>query len=183
MGFTREWFARVKGNLGLSLHPCIYDAEMQRGLIRETVDEFLAANADAGQDYWGGILVSIDPDRPDTLMASRHAGNDFADRLARIAPLLKDHSFADEKEWRLVAQGVSVLNLEYRPGESMLIPYRSIPIGDEDEFASISEIIVGPTPHPDLSLASVRSLAISAGLFTSNNSIVTRSTEIPFRSW
>ena len=43
-------------------------------------------------------------------MVLRHAGDDFATRLALIAPLIKHESFKDEKEWRLVAENVSAMN-------------------------------------------------------------------------
>jgi len=183
VGFTREWFTQVKKTLGLSLNPCIYDPEIQHRLIQETIDDFFATNADAGPDYWDRNRGYEDPDRPRTFVVLRHAGNDFADRLAQIAPLIKDESLADEKEWRLVAERVSVFKLCHRPGDSMLIPYYDIPIGDDNNFDSIREIVVGPTPHPDLSAASVWTLASAAGLVTPNSTFETRISNIPFRSW
>jgi len=86
-------------------------------------------------------------------------------------------------EWRLVAATVSARELHHRPGRSMLIPYYKIPIGDDDKFDSIREIVVGPTPHPDLSAASVESLAIAAGLVNPDNTPKTKTTSIPFRDW
>jgi hypothetical protein len=81
----------------------------------------------------------------------------------------------------LVAENVPAFELCHRPGESMLIPYYNIPIGDDDKFDSIREIVVGPTPHPDLSAASVRSLAIAAGL--DRKGLEIKTTSIPFRNW
>jgi hypothetical protein len=63
----------------------------------------------------------------------------------------------------------------------LLIPYYKIPIGDGDKFDSIREIVVGPTPHPDLSAASVESLAIAAGL--DRKGLEIKTTSIPFRNW
>jgi hypothetical protein len=184
VGFTREWFARASLALGLTLKPCIYNPEIQRRLVQEALDEFLANNAEKDPDYWNRNRGHEDPDRPRVLVVQRHAGDDFATRLATIAPVIKDESFADEREWRLVADRVSVFKLRHRPGNSMLIPYYSIPIGDDERFDSIREIVVGPTPHPDLSAASARSLAAAAGLVTSTNqTFETRISNIPFRSW
>lgn len=183
VGFTREWFTRVKETLGLSLSPCIYDPEDQQRLIQDAIDEFFATNANKEPDYWDRDRGYVDPDRPNTFVVLRHAGDDFATRLSLIAPLIKEKSFADEREWRLVAPTVSAHELDHRPGRSMLIPYCNIPIGDDDKFDSIREIIVGPTPHPDLSAASVRSLAIAAGLDNPDNILETRTTSIPFRNW
>jgi Protein of unknown function (DUF2971) len=178
VGFTREWFTRVKETLGLSLIRCIYDPEDQQRLIKDELDDFLAKNAEKGPDYWDRNRGYRNPDRPRTFGVSRHAGNDFATGLSRKAPLIKHKSFAVEKEWRLAAT-VSAHELHHRPGRSMLIPYYKIPIGDGDKFDSIREIVVGPTPHPDLSAASVESLAIAAGLVTPN----IETTSIPFRNW
>ena len=182
VGFTREWFTRVKETLGLSLIPCIYDPEDQQRFVQDEIDEFLATNADKEPDYWDRNRLYVDPDRPRTFLAVRHAGDDFATRLALIAPRIKHESFEDEKEWRLVAENVSAHILHHRPGRSMLIPYHKIPIGDDDKFDSIRKIVVGPTPHPDLSAASVRSLANAAGL-DNPDMLEIEPTSIPFRNW
>jgi hypothetical protein len=181
VGFTREWFTRVKDTLGLSLIRCIYDPECQRRLIQDAIDEFFAANAEKEPDYWDRNRGDVDPDRQRTFVVLRHAGDDFATRLAQIAPRIKHESFKDEREWRLVAENVSAFELCHRAGESMLIPYYNIPIGDDDKFDSIREIVAGPTPHPDLSDASVRSLAIAAGL--DRKGLEIKTTHIPFRNW
>jgi Protein of unknown function (DUF2971) len=183
VGFTREWFTRVKETLGLSLSPCIYDPEKRQRLIQDEIDEFFATNTEKEPDYWDRNRGYVDPDRPRTFGVSRHAGNDFATRLALIAPLIKHKSFEAEREWRLVAATVPAHELHHRPGRSMLIPYYKIPIGDDDKFDSIREIVVGPTPHPDLSAASVESLAIAAGLVNPDNTLRTKTTRIPFRNW
>jgi hypothetical protein len=181
VGFTREWFTRVKETLGLSLRRCIYDPEKHQRLIQDAIDEFFATNTEKEPDYWDRNRLHVDPDRPRTFVALPHAGNDFATRLSLIAPLIKHKSFEAEREWRLVA-AVSAHELHHRPGRSMLIPYYKIPIGDDDKFDSIREIVVGPTPHLDLSAASVESLAFAAGLVNPDNDL-TRTTSIPFRNW
>jgi hypothetical protein len=99
VGFTREWFTRVKETLGFSLIRCIYDPECQQRLIKDAIDEFLATNAEKEPDYWDRNRGYVDPDRPRTFVVSRHAGNDFATRLALIAPEIKHKSFEGEKEW------------------------------------------------------------------------------------
>jgi hypothetical protein len=158
----------------------IYNPKDQQRLIQDEIDKFFAANAEKEPGYWDRNRGYRNPDKR-TLKVLRHAGDDFATRLAQIAPRIKHESFIDEKEWRLVAEKVSPSELCHRPGRSMLIPYYKIPIGDGDKFDSIREIVVGPTPHPDLSAASVRSLAIAAGL--DRKGLKIRPTSIPFRNW
>jgi Protein of unknown function (DUF2971) len=167
VGFSREWFAEVTKTPGLTLSPCIYEPAEQQTLIQETLDDFLADNAKAKPDFWDANRSFNNPDKPRTITVLKHAGD----------------YFADEEEWRLVARNVSVFDLKHRPGESMRIPYYSISIGDESKFDSISKIIVGPTPHPVLSVASVTSLAIAAGLVTGTKRFEAETTKIPFRSW
>jgi hypothetical protein len=185
VGFTREWFTRVKETLGetlgLSLRRCIYNQKDQQRLIQDEIDEFFATYAEREPGYWDRNRGYRNPDKR-TLKVLRHAGDDFATRLAQIAPRIKHESFEDEKEWRLVAEKVSPSELCHRPGRSMLIPYYKIPIGDDDKFDSIRKIVVGPTPHRVLSAASVRSLAIAAGL-DNPDMLDIKTTSIPFRNW
>jgi Protein of unknown function (DUF2971) len=181
VGFTREWFTQVTETQGLSLRCCIYDPERQQRLIQDEIDGFFATNAEKEPDHWDRNLGYENPDKPRTFKVLPHAGDDFANRLALIAPRIKHKPFKNEKEWRLVAASVSVHKLHHRPGRSMLIPYYKIPIGDGDKFDSIREIVVGPTPHPDLSAASVESLAIAAGW--DRKGLEIRNTSIPFRNW
>jgi hypothetical protein len=200
VGFSREWFARLKDTFGFSILPCVYDLEEQR-LIQEKIDKILATDTDSRThsvdpeaDYWDNNRGYEDPKRPRTFVVLPNAGNDFARRLAEIAPLIKDESFADEREWRLVSRPIAAADLEHRPGETMIIPYYSIPIGSEDVFTSVSEIVVGPTPHPELSAGSLRSLMLASeftGKYTfttasgSGTSVIPpiRHTRIPFRNW
>jgi hypothetical protein len=107
VGFTREWFTRVKETLGLSLIRCIYDPENQQRLVQDEIDKFFATNVGREPDYWDRNRGYWNPHRPRTYMVSRHVGDDFATRLALIAPRIKHESFEDEKEWRLVAENVS----------------------------------------------------------------------------
>jgi len=121
----------------------------------------------------------MDPDKPGRYVVLP-MGGDFAQRLTRLAPLLKDESFSEEKEWRLVSSLIDVYQLRYRPGKSMIVPYYSIPIESEGELTSINEIVVGPTPHLELSADSVSSLLATTGTIPRPD---LKSTTIPFRSW
>ena len=140
-------FARIAG---FSLYPCVYDPEHQEFLINELITQLLATNFNTTHGY-------VDPDRLRTFVVLP-MGGDFAERLAQLAPLLKDASFSDEKEWRLISNPISSLRLDHRPGESMITPFFRLVIGNENEFDSLEEIVVGPTPHPELSKGSVRTV-------------------------
>jgi hypothetical protein len=60
----------------------------------------------------------------------------------------------------------------------MLIPYIEMKIEDALGKIPISKIVVGPTPHKDLSVRSVKAFMNSRGL----KCMVTDS-EIPYRNW
>jgi hypothetical protein len=61
----------------------------------------------------------------------------------------------------------------------MLVPYFRIPLGSGQRPFGIEEIIVGPTPHPEQSIRSVK------GLLTAHDLEKTRvrSSEAPYRNW
>ena len=92
---------------------------------------------------------------------SKWAENSIA-HLAHEAPRFKDPSFMDEKEWRFVwnlDRHVVILPVRFRPGKSMIVPYVPIPLTNGHwPVGFISEIIVGPTTYPDLSVKSVEAL-------------------------
>lgn len=71
---------------------------------------------------------------------------------------MKLDCFQEEDEWRLVSTApisFSDNNFCFRFGKSFAIPYYSLSF----DVSSISEIIVGPCPHPDLSADAVNGLA------------------------
>jgi len=109
--------------------------------------------------------------------------------LALLAPLVKHDAFAEEGEWRKVA------SKDYRPlpgqrfrvGRSTLIPFVDIMLDVKtvgahrvlSEKYFINEVIIGPTPTPELTVEAVRSLFSSEG----HPEVDVHVSRIPFRSW
>jgi hypothetical protein len=98
-------------------------------------------------------------------------------------PRLKDQSFKEEKEWRFVLSVRTVKfykpdEINFREGKSMLIPYMSVPLWQENEKIPIKEIIIGPTPHMDLSQRALETFLLK------NHVIATeiKHSKIPFRN-
>lgn len=74
-----------------------------------------------------------------------------------IAATFKHPSFAEEKEWRLVNWAGS--NVSYRAGSECIVPYSKLLLrSEENKSGPISDVIVGPTPDPERSIASITSL-------------------------
>jgi hypothetical protein len=105
-----------------------------------------------------------------------------------FAPLYKHVAFEEEKEWRLTLSSVGTQTfsehhnasskIHFRPGKSMMIPYREIDLRSiETDF--ISEITIGPTPHKDLSKQAVEELLRSVG----HKVCEIKNSDVPYRFW
>jgi hypothetical protein len=94
-----------------------------------------------------------------------------------MSSYIKDESFIDEKEYRIIYHHKDK-KMEHREGKSMIIPYIEFPPGDV-HILPISKIVIGPTPHPELSMMSVDSLLVSNGY----DDIEVVKSKIPYRSW
>jgi hypothetical protein len=160
VGFRHTDLVRMAKNQGFGLVKCIYDRADQDALLGEVVDYVADARSGVGHEA-----------------AAEH----FLREFYVTAAALKHPSFSEEHEWRLISRLVDPDNTEtkFRPGKSMLIPYGEIKLADENEKIPVAEIIVGPTPHTDESVASLRYLVISNGL--PGCRVVASPT--PYRAW
>jgi hypothetical protein len=102
-----------------------------------------------------------------------------------IAPVFKDQAFRGEKEWRVVIYSTSpyLEGAKFRFSDSMLIPYVELPLESEPGVGvlsgAIDRIVIGPTPHKELSLDSVRRLVLK---FEFPGDRVSNS-DVPYRHW
>jgi Protein of unknown function (DUF2971) len=148
-----------------TLGRCIYDRAKQIKIIDEAIDHCL------------GLAVG-----------TTGSAVAFERLLLAVGAYFKDPGFHEENEWRLVSTPIDIRDerVAFRPGKSMLTPYFNIPLGELP--AVIHGIVVGPCPHPALSMSSARMLLIQAGLSTSplwgkgHKANVCAST-IPYRDW
>jgi hypothetical protein len=109
----------------------------------------------------------------------------IAPSIKNVALTWKHYSFSEEDEYRLVYEFnesiATKLNLsakKFREGKTFLIPYIEIPY-DFRKNEIIQEVVVGPCPHPDEAVSSIRQFLdqnINKN-FTVNNS------KIPYRYW
>jgi hypothetical protein len=104
--------------------------------------------------------------------------------FAEIAPILKHPSFKEEKEWRLISPLINSFNdnVKFRTGKSMIIPYIEFSLADENNKIDFEEIIIGPTPHLELSKMSTQLLLVKSG-FDENDSKKVKISKIPYRDW
>lgn len=102
---------------------------------------------------------------------------------SHLLAFLKHPTFKQEKEWRIIASE-NMTNrdsyLKYRSSRNMLIPYLDVPIlpdGGLYNKLHIDNVIVSPTPHQDLALASCRQMVASYDCYDVQPSA------IPYRNW
>lgn len=167
IGFDGDLLLQIAGEQGFQLRPCIYDRDAQTQAVSEWARETLAT-LDAG------CPVEADPIQ----YTSDHC-NSFLQKFVAFAPYMKDLSFKDEREWRLV--GLVPANdprVSLRPGRSLLVPYVPVTLHSVTDRSPIWNVCVGPTPHIELAINSASHLFQKAKIRNG----ITR-TMIPYRDW
>jgi len=159
IGFSGAFLRSVSEDQNFWLVPVLYDESEQRELVRDVLNRFLAESVS----------------EPARIRAFQIHGY-----LNRYAPILKHHSFSEEREWRIVSHPLQSTHerFGYPPGTSMLVPHFRIPLTSPQRPLAIEEVLVGPTPHSEQSERSVSGVLIRHGLMTP-----VRQSEVPYRNW
>lgn len=106
LGFPVGHLRKVATEQGLILAPCVYGADTQHAIVEQVVVGHI--------EIWQNRR---DLELPRQGISS-HLVRDFIADLDRFAPLLKHHSFAAEREWRLVYSLANRLG----PGDIIHVP-------------------------------------------------------------
>jgi DUF2971 family protein len=189
IGFHKAFLESSAIKRGFRLLRCKYDQFTQKHAAKEKV-RLLTVELD--EMYSPAILTvkgegagdaelepQLDAERPYT---ADDVMRDFVMEFASIGPQMKDPAFAEEREWRLVGipSDFNKLAIRYRAGTSYLVPYLRFPLlASEDNDLVIAELILGPTPHPELSKRAIVNLLANRHVRVEN----IRSTKVPYRSW
>jgi hypothetical protein len=90
---------------------------------------------------------------------------------------MKDISFSEEKEWRIIYNIDTLKNIkiDFRVKNNYILPYRKLPFSCFEEI--VQKIILGPSPENNMLEMSIRYFFEKKGY---NNFIITRS-RIPYR--
>lgn len=181
IGFCGSFLEQVaKQEDHFLLAKCIYDAKDKRTLATQFVD------ANLREILTNRNIPSSDPD-----YEYWHSGGGLLAHLNKFAPIFKDGSFFDEKEWRVISKPLNCTaeRFDYRLGRSMITPFYHLPITNDAEHQGekrFRKIFVGPTPHRELSKRSVSNLLASQRLasnFTPGGPVTVENSNIPYRSW
>jgi hypothetical protein len=169
IGIQEEDLRGAVAAQGLRFVQCVYDPDQQRAIAAEMVERLLSEyeqledGADTDHRADCGELASV-----------------FVDDVAYVAPAVKDPAFSEEREWRVVwRRRGSRRDIQHRQGTSFIVPFVEFPVPSVYDRLAISEVVVGPTAHAELSQEAIRSLLGSCRIPAHN----VRLSRVPFRAW
>ena len=187
IGFPPDLVAAAAAKMQWNLAPCIYDPAKEREVIRLLAEEVLEENL-ARQPF--GAFAGLGPSSAGAEFDKHLEGmnHSFAWNLLpylyRYAPILKDESFSEEREWRVITNPLFCTSdtFCFREGRSLVIPYSKLPLSAADLKFSLHEVVVRPTPDAERSRTSVNSFLMHEHLDKMLVDVVNIS-KVPYRDW
>jgi hypothetical protein len=155
----------------LRIAKCMYEEHEHREILTSLFEKLLTSFRQKVQlDTWESETVE-----------NQHFQffESFRGDVLQVLSLIKHESFREEREWRLISQyfpSYAIPQIKFRSGSSLLVPYLEIPIAVRSPV--FDSIILGPTPHADLSMNALAMFGTNSGLTAR-----TVNSNIPFRKW
>jgi len=165
--------------------PCVYNLSDKNALLECALSHMFDVVFEWARDDQKAIQANPELIPPDVKSPSfdrrlKQARIDFNYSLARLCPLLKDSSFSEEREWRLVLLASTDAHLKdqvnYRATRDSLIPYTAYPLGEPDQPIPVNGLILGPGSHPKAKEAT------AAFLRANKVSVVPELSKVPYRA-
>ncbi|MEP2774434.1 MAG: DUF2971 domain-containing protein [Luteolibacter sp.] len=155
----------------MTLVKCVYTESAKAELIDDLLNSYLSHWREASRiietgEEWNTPSIA----------------DSFAVRVAFAASAMKDETFSEEREWRLVGANPKRRPLNFRDGSSFLIPYVKFHWGGPKAVPPCQPIVaitVGPGPNQDLALKAVKMLLNANQI----QEIEPTRSEIPYRTW
>lgn len=185
IGFSPEVLGAAVERQKFFLAQCIYDPQTQQDIVRALVEEVL-------EEHLARTPVTEDKELDEVFWKT---GGNLLPYLYQYAPMLKDQSFAEEREWRIISGPIFAQNLDYREGRSLIIPYYRLPLWEEGQETEIFEIIVGPTRDVERSIKSVGRMIMGRKVIKGRNLkgldlikdrwgyTTIKASRVPYRDW
>lgn len=163
-----------------------YDFENQKKIMSKFIDETLSEDFNTNPGRLLPESVNDEGIREITLLVCKKGGA-FIKNLYSIAPCLKDPSFKEECEWRLISK-IHIKDACFRINKTMLVPYTNLKLGKKNDY--LMNITVGPRQNMGLSIEAVKKLRgkysyNKEGVFDPhlNQNIQILESKIPYRDW
>ncbi len=140
IGFSPDLILRQAAKQDFQLVKCEYSLKTQTAICEDLIS--------------AGCRAAIESlPREDPRLKRRPHGlwHSCLKPLMRIAPALKNPSFEEEQEWRLIRGPFEAPDqqVHFRPGKYAVIPYREFVLADPNAALEFEEVIVGPNPDPE----------------------------------
>ena len=166
LGFQSDRLEQLAQGYGLRLVPCVYDTGLH---TRITEDLF-------------GMLLQAYRDRPPRDDAERDLLVErFNGTFLMAAPIIKDHHFAQEREWRLVSTPRPISDPRITAslsGKKASVKFVLPLAGDDESHPEIfSSLTIGPTLDPESVADAIEVLADRRGFRLPQVNI----SDIPYR--
>ena len=165
LGFNSAKLLSLARASGLHLYRCVYDP---------------AAHERIASDLVNMLLQSYRKAPPGNEAARRAMIDEFSASFLQVAPVIKDHRFAEEKEWRLVSDPVDFDNpamIAVMRGNQASVKL-TLPLGEPGGASGlIEQVTIGPTLDPDNVSDAIEVLSKRNGFRIANISI----SEVPYR--
>jgi hypothetical protein len=183
----------------VSFAPCVYELDVKKKLIKHALQHFM----DEVSRYWsdlfgagqqlikkgadpttqtefGNLIIQNTPDFTKNLQAA--TARTQAD-LLRLAALLKNSSFHEEQEWRLVlpisvAKEALVHPRLFRAEGTTLVPYIAYPFGIESRRFTTSSGLNSRTRQDVNAVPAAESFLRTEGI-----KLIPRESQVPYRPW
>lgn len=175
IGFPRELLRREAAKRGFKLNRCIYTPSSQRARIEKAMAEHI----DRVRSHH-------------TPVASGHRAlhrwlirSKFTWDLTYTVPIIKHPAFSEDKEWRLISTPKTeelepekkIDPVQCRSAKGRIIPYREIKL--PRGLLANAHVVVGPTPYPEETKASVKRLFRQV----TGVAVGVKDTKVPYREW
>lgn len=153
IGFDCSNLVDLAKKQGFYFGKCLYTEDEQEVIINTLIDETL----EELRSFSGNLT------RRETLITEPDPLRDFRINVLTIAPLLKDHAFSEEKEWRLISIPKLITQRQkqedFRDGHSAIVPYFKIKLVNiESDHLPIKKIFIGPGCDKRLGKKSVEAI-------------------------
>lgn len=156
IGFSRDGLRKIAEKQNFILEKCVYDVTEQRHKIQEVIDQTVMPFL---KDF--PALQASNPMAAENHIACK-ISNQLIWDLHKTCSILKNSSFIEEREWRLITETRTdwYEKVEFRPQKGLIVPFIhfDLPKPDDHEFWSRVEVIIGPCSYPDESKNAVYKL-------------------------
>lgn len=174
IGMPPSLINKVAKKNNLRIAQCLYRKKDQEELLNSLVEKMLIT--------FRKELPNIDTTKLHPPQCYHHFLEGFRGDILQVLSIVKHKAFEEEREWRLISPYFSkytVPEIKFREGASMLVPYIELGLPENNDGKVLFEqIILGPSPHQNLSMSALSKLLSNKRLC--NN---TTNCGIPYREW